>query len=161
NAVGLQARSGANDGDEILQLGGAQAEYAACPTTLVLPHFFDFAAVPLGVEAGTVSTTLVLVPCGADILGAAPSPDVVQFLVHNEFAQRFSTSRTLFGQQAIPLSRIDTTQRQRSIFSAGIEGTLTGQTVIDGIDTGALGVAVEAHQLTADAMSTRHTALPL
>jgi hypothetical protein len=68
--------------------------------------------------------------------------------VFNEFEQRFSTSRTvdcLF--HATQLSRIDTRNPARSIFSAGVAGTLGGQTRIRGVGgvsplgSGLLGVA--------------------
>src|SRR5262249_24773548 len=88
----------------------------------------------------------------------------VQFLVFNEFEQRFSTSRSLrcfheFELCSIdqnwdrPLGNDDPTYNscQRSIFSAFVSGTLTGQTRIRGVaDTtatdhgnGILGVAEE------------------
>jgi hypothetical protein len=161
DAIGLAAQAGANDGDEILQLGGPQPEYAGCPNTLVLSHFLDGATVPIGVEAGTVSTTLALVPCGGDLLGATAPGTTVQFLIYNEFAQRFTTSKSVTGNAAFPLSLIDSLQPQRSIFSVGVSGTLTAQTLVQGINLALLGVAIETHQFGAAAGDARHAALPL
>jgi hypothetical protein len=48
-------------------------------------------------------------------------------------------------QQALPLSLIDTTQRQRSIFSAGVLGTVVAQTRLTPIGSGLLAVAIETH----------------
>jgi hypothetical protein len=126
-------------------LGGQQPEYAACPTLLVLPHIFDGAAVRTGDLASTVFTTLSLLPCAGNLL-AAPPAEVVQALVRNEFAQRFSTSRPFEGSLALQLSLFDTTQPNRSIFHVGVAGTLTGQTDLQGIPGGLLGVALEAHE---------------
>ena len=49
--------------------------------------------------------------------------------------------------KASPLiSNIDTTQNERSIFSAGVSGTLTGQTRINPIGSGLIAVAHEVHE---------------
>jgi hypothetical protein len=163
NAIGLPAVAGANDGDEQLRLGGPQAEYAACPGSLVLPHLLDGALVRAGVVAGTVSTTIALVPCGGELLGTASAPRVVlQMFVHNEFGQRLSTSTPLDGQLVTQMSLIDTTQSDRSIFSAGVLGTLTGQTDVQAVgEHGILGVAVEALHTASDIDSRQHAAVQL
>jgi len=149
NAIGIQAIPGANNGDNILVLGGPDAEYNGCPNFLILNHFFDFAINPaaeLGpVDSGPIFTFLTVVPCTQDFLRQIPGSAVLQFLVFNEFEQRFSTSRTVACKAILPLSLIDTTQPQRSIFSAGISGTLTGQTRINPIGSGMLAVATELH----------------
>jgi hypothetical protein len=69
----------------------------------------------------------------------------VQYLVFNEFEQRFSTSKTVRCQQALPISLIDTTQRQRSIFSAGTLGTTVAQSRLTPIGSGLVGIALESH----------------
>ncbi len=79
-----------------------------------------------------VLTEITMVPCTQDfeegILfptpgeGAGPASTQVQFLVFNEFEQRFSTSTTLTCFDELPLSAIDTSQPERSIFSAGVGG---------------------------------------
>ena len=149
NAIGIQAREGLVNDDNILVLGGPDAEYNGCPNFLILNHFFDFAINPaaeLGpVDSGEIFTFLTLVPCTQDFLRQIPGTAVVQFLVYNEFEQRFSTSRTVLCKAVLPLSLIDTTQPERSIFSAGLAGTLTGQTRINPIGSGLLAVATEIH----------------
>jgi hypothetical protein len=57
----------------------------------------------------------------------------LQFLVFNEFEQRFSTSRALECFREIQISNIDTMTNNLSIFSAQVAGTLTGQTRIRGV----------------------------
>ncbi len=89
-----------------------------------------------------VVTEITMVPCTQDFEegiqfpdpreGGGPSSTQVQFLVFNEFEQRFSTSTTLTCFSELPLSAIDTSQPERSIFSAGVGGTLTGQTRMRG-----------------------------
>jgi len=132
------------------------AEYEGCPNILILNHFFDGAQDPLvtvGETAETrIGTDLTLIPCTQDFQTQNPelSSTVAQFLVFNEFEQRFSTSRTVECFKEIRLSNLDTTQNWRSIFSAGVAGTLTGQTRIRGVVEGAddhgntlLGIAEE------------------
>lgn len=141
NAIGIQAIPGAVNDDRELVLGGAEAEYNGCPNVLILNHFFDGVEDP--VSGDDVETELVLVPCTQDLLRQICGRTVVQYLVYNEFEQRFSTSRTVVCQQRLPLSLIDTTQPERSIFSAGVAGTVTGQTRINPLEVGLLGVAIE------------------
>jgi hypothetical protein len=143
NAVGNQAIEGALNDDRDLIVGGEGAEYEGCPDVLIVNHFFDFGINPL--SGFQTRTTVALMPCAGDLLRQEPASTVVQYLVYNEFEQRFSTSRTVDCQQAIPLSDIDTTQPLRSIFSAGVSGTLSGQTRLSPLETGLVAVAVEAH----------------
>lgn len=157
NAVGLQALPGRNNKDNTLVLGGSAdtAEYAGCPLYLILDNFFDGAEEPI--DRDTVMTDLVLVPCSENFLTQTWTKTVVQFLVFNEFEQRFSTSRSSQCYTEMGLSTIDlpnsssSDQLRLSIFSATVEGTLTGQTLIRGSDTtgkgthGLLGVAEEFH----------------
>lgn len=160
NAIALPAVAGANDGDELLHLGGPQAEYSACPGSLVLSHVTDDAFVRTGVAAGTASTTVALVPCGGDLLDNDLPGAVIQMFVYNEYSQRFSTSIPISGQLVTRLSLIDTTQSDRSIFAAGVLGTLTGQTDFNPIGAhGLLGVAVEAYQSAPDTIS--HSAVQI
>ncbi|GIW44504.1 MAG: hypothetical protein KatS3mg077_1786 [Candidatus Binatia bacterium] len=146
NAIGLEASGNTvSDGQLVLSDGG---NYASCPGVLILSHLFDGAVDPiLGNPAVQYGTELTLVPCSNDFLTQTPGRSVAQFLVFNEFEQRFSTSRTvdcLFDSQ---LSRIDTRNPARSIFSAGVAGSLAGQTRIRGVGgsaplgSGLLGVA--------------------
>jgi hypothetical protein len=140
NAVGIQAIEGANNNDKTLNIG---EEYNDCPNILILDHFFDDAVEPI--NDNIVRSDLTLVPCSQDLAFQATFNITVQFLVFNEFEQRFSTSRTARCKQNLPLSLLDTTQRERSIFSAGVAGTLTGQTRATAIGSGMLAVADEFH----------------
>jgi hypothetical protein len=156
NAIGIPAISGTNNGDNTLVLGGnvcvggasaksicsaaadcpggscvSAAEYSGCPNILILDHFFDGATDP--VSGLSVTTDLTLVPCSEDFLNQAPLTTPVQFLVYNEFEQRFSTSRLVTCFQEFAISAIDTHTWTKSIFSAAVNGTLTGQTRIRGV----------------------------
>jgi len=147
NAVGIRAYEGAVNDDRELVLGGPEPEYEGCPSVLILNHFFDGVVSPANPPASDdeVITGLVLVPCEEDFLRQIPGSTVVQYLVFNEFEQRFSTSRTVDCQQALQLSMIDTTQPDRSIFSAGVAGTTVGQTRMAPLQGGLLGMAIEFH----------------
>jgi len=153
NGIGIQA-SGENDGDDTLVLGEGQ-EYNSCPNILIFDHFFDDAIEPSEV-ARRVRTHLTLVPCSEDFNLQAPITTVVQYLVFNEFEQRFSTSRSVRCFSEIVLSDIDTrpgaTGDAQSIFNVNVQGTLTGQTLIRGVADaattyghGLLAIAEEFH----------------
>jgi hypothetical protein len=146
NAIGIQAIEGAVNDDNVLVLGGPDAEYNGCPNFLILNHFFDGAGDPVIDDDDQIFTFLHLVPCSQDYLRQEPGAAVVQYLVHNEYEQRFSTSRPMQCKQFSLISNIDTPQNERSIFSAGVSGTLTGQTRINPIGSGLLAVAAEYHE---------------
>lgn len=151
NAIGLQAIQGAVNDDRELVLGGPEAEYNGCPNFLILNHLFDGVENPVtGNRSGTV---LTLVPCANDYLRQIPGSAVVQYLVYNEFEQRFSTSRSVDCKFQSELSMIDTTDPERSIFSAGVSGTVVGQTRMNPLGGGLLGHAFEA-QIDGDATAT-------
>ena len=146
NAVGLRATGDTTNDDNVLQLGGdSNAEYDACAQTLIVNHLFDGATDPISLAGGlpdgsgtggintTTSTELVLVPCGDNFLLQEPGSVVAQFLVFNEFEQRFSASRTVDCYFKSLISNIDTANNERSIFSAGVSGTIAGQTRIRGV----------------------------
>jgi hypothetical protein len=137
NAIGIQAIPGANNSDSTLVLG---EEYEFCPNTLIVNHFFDGATSPVTGE--TISGVLALVPCSQDFQQQDRNLNQItaQFLVFNEFEQRFSTSTRVQCYASLPLSSIDTTQPTRSIFHVGIAGTLTGQTRIVGVSSGGHGL---------------------
>ena len=82
-----------------------------------------------------LATDLTLIPCTEDFEGRNLdlSKTVAQFLVFNEFEQRFSASRTIDCFKEIQMSNIVSSDNGRSIFSAGVAGTLTGQTRIRGV----------------------------
>jgi hypothetical protein len=154
NAIGIQAIPGAVNDDHVLVLGGPEPEYNGCPNILILNHFFDGAVEPVILEESEepdddtfILTLLTLVPCTQDFLRQIPGAATVQYLVYNEFEQRLSTSRSFQCKQLILLSNIDTPQNERSIFSAGVQGTLTGQTRMNSVEPGSgiLGLATEIH----------------
>ncbi|MFN8624827.1 MAG: hypothetical protein U0587_02405 [Candidatus Binatia bacterium] len=151
NAYGVQSISGQNNRDNNLVLG---QEYNGCPNYLILDHFFDYAPDP--VPSGQVLTGLTLVPCSEDFVLQSWPRITVQFLVYNEFEQRFSTSRPTGCFTELLLSDIDTRPGNvggndyYSIFSFPVQGTLTGQTWIRGVQgatsgNGLLGIAEEYH----------------
>lgn len=82
-----------------------------------------------------VATDLTLIPCTQDFENQDPgrSRTIAQFLLYNEFEQRFSTSITVDCFKETRLSDLDTSQNDRSLWSAGVGGTLTGQTRIRGV----------------------------
>ena len=154
NAIGIKAIPDRVNGDRVLCLGGEPnescpdgAEYNGCPNFLILDHFFEFAQNPVFLPEANVAifTQLILTPCTQDLLRQVPGGAVVQYLIYNEFEQRFSTSRAMLCKQNLFIAFIDTTQPERSIFSANVAGTLTGQTRMHSIGSGLLGMAREFH----------------
>ena len=137
NAYGIQAIEGANNRDNTLVLG---QEYNGCPNLLLVSHYFDDVSLAgLVPGGGSIRTDLTLVPCSQDFNFQAPRSVVVQYLVFNEFEQRFSTSRSVTCFQEIALSDIDTrpglADDTFSIFNVAVQGTFTGQTIIRGVQT--------------------------
>ena len=149
NAIGLLATANATGAANELQIGNgadgsaATKEYEACPQTLILDHLFDGATDPVasapGAVTGTVRTDLTLVPCGNNFLTQTPGRVTAQFVVFNEFEQRFSASRTVDCFLETDLSLLDTRNSGRSIFNAGVSGTIAGQTRIRGVSDAATG----------------------
>lgn len=154
NAIGFQADTEAAQSggvDDPLCLGGLPGgapagtncamTYAPCPNVLIFDHFFEGAEGPNG---GVVQTDLTLVPCSQalnqtfpDFRVSAPPQVVAQMLVYNEFEQRFSTSTGVQCYNNTRLADIDTRPGSGddvfSVFAAGVQGTLTGQTRIRGV----------------------------
>jgi len=154
NAIGIQATAN-NNRDNMLVLGGDAPEYSGCPGSLSLDHFFDNASEPA--NGDTVQTSLVLVPCSEDFNFQTPISSRIQYLIWNEFEQRFSTSNGLNCYSDLPLVDIDTRPGSAgdatSIFSVNVQGTLAGQTVIRAVDdkspnhgNGVLAIAEEFHR---------------
>jgi hypothetical protein len=131
NAIGIPAIKGTNNHDNVLVLGGAAAEYSGCPNILILDHFFDGAQDPVSHQ--TVTTDLTMVPCSEDFSTQSPITTTVQFLIFNEFEQRISTSRPVTCFREFHLFEIDRSNLDLSVFSAAVQGTLTGQTRIRGV----------------------------
>lgn len=136
NAIGIPAIPGAQDGDpNTLNIGGPAAEYRGCPNVYTLDHFFEGAQVVTHANSvrGAVNSSLSIVPCAADFLNQDLNlaNATIQFLIFNEFEQRFSTSTKVTCYREVQLADIDTLPgapgNAFSIFSIGTQGTLTGQ----------------------------------
>lgn len=163
NAIGIQAAAGAPnncDATGCTLTLGTDAEYNGCPGVLVLDSFFDDAEEPA--NGDPVRTELTLVPCSEDFKFQTTVTTTVQYLVYNEFEQRFSTSKSTNCFTEIALSDIDTRQGSdddaQSIFNVNVEGTLTGQILIRGVADGSsshgnglLAIAEEFHDRTKSA----------
>jgi len=137
NAIGIQSLgAGTNNGDDTLAVGGSTPEYNGCPKQLIVDNFFDGAPVTThgGASTRSVTTDLTFVPCTEDFANQSPSAATLQFLVYNEFEQRFSTSMGLSCFKEVQLSDIDTRPGSfgnlQSIFSFAVQGTFSGQTKI-------------------------------
>jgi hypothetical protein len=152
NAIGLQA-TGTQDTSLTLTIGGPTPEYNGCPKTLILNHMFDDATVDthaglLDVAAATVTTDITFVPCSEDFNLQQPGGATLQFLVYNEFEQRFSTSTRFSCFKEVQLSDIDTRPgpdgNGQSIFNIGVQGTLAGQTRIRPVESATRGNGVLA-----------------
>lgn len=144
NALGFRAIEGAVNDDNRLRLGGEEAEYDGCPNVLILNHFFDFAIDP-ATDGPEIETDLILVPCTENFVNQIPTRVTAQYLVFNEFEQRFSTSAPVDCYFVSQISNIDTPDETRSIFSVFVSGTITGQTRIRPVNGGLMGVAFEYH----------------
>jgi hypothetical protein len=151
NAEGVQAIEGDANGDNILVLGGDANEYNGCANILIADHFFDFARNP--VNGDELTSQLTLVPCTEDLLNQIPGGTTVQYLVFNEFEQRFSTSTPIQCYFERQLSSIDTRNPERSIFSVFVAGTLAGQTRIRGVGQGLMGILRTAGTRTSAAFN--------
>ena len=134
NAIGIQSLGfGTNNGDDTLAVGGPNAEYNGCPKQLIVDNLFDYSVVPThgGELLSQVTTDLTFVPCTEDLATQSPSASTLQFLVYNEFEQRFSTSISFTCFKEVQLADIDTRPgpfgNAQSIFSVFVQGTLGGQ----------------------------------
>jgi hypothetical protein len=174
NGVGFQAVSPATAGamanapavsDATLCLGSPPSPttvcsqtYQPCANNLILDNFFEGASPEFG---GVVSTDLTIAPCSEDLSNTSANSGhriALQFLVYNEFEQRTSFATTFTCFKETPLALIDSQPGQTnfSIWAQGVEGTLTGQTLIRGVQGasgplgyGILGVAIESFSETA------------
>jgi hypothetical protein len=148
NGIGIQSTDAVNDGNDTLTIGGPDAEYSGCPNVIIVDHLFDDAQVTTGGTPGTtgaVRTDLTITPCGADLNQQIPNTVTLQFLVFNEFEQRFSTSTRITCSKEVQLSNIDTrpttTDNYASIFNVNVQGTFAGQTRIRSVADTANGIA--------------------
>jgi hypothetical protein len=116
-------------------------------------HFFDDVDQPVPNTDVEIRTSLVLVPCSEDLLRQIPGAAVVQFLIFNEFEQRFSTSRSVTCYEEIDLCNIVSPNCDLSIFNAAVAGTVVGQTrmqaiaspALEGVPSAILGIGIERH----------------
>ena len=112
-ATGFAATGASADTTDVLVLGGAQAEYAACPAAVALQPFLDGARVGLGTGLGERETTTASPsPPAARIPSAAPTA-TVDLRVANEFGQSMSHVRALREHLVSDLSNLDTTVPSR------------------------------------------------
>lgn len=114
-----------------------------------------------------VVTEITLVPCTQDFEegvvfprpgeGVGPASTQVQFLVFNEFEQRLSTSTDVTCFKETALWQIDANPQdpERSIFSIGVGGTLTGQTRMRGVVGSSAGDKARGNALMAIAEEFR------
>jgi hypothetical protein len=144
NGVGFTIATETN-GDNQLDIA-PDAELNACTSVVIVDHLFDGASNPIDEGSDPVRearTELTLVPCSVDLTGADRTLGVAtaQFLVFNEFEQRFSSSRRVDCFFKSQLSLIDTSQPDRSIWSAGVSGTVSGQTRVRPVGSGLISSA--------------------
>lgn len=149
SAIGFEANAEVADSNNRLQLnnpkGGTSGEYGACPETLIVNHPTE--GVIESFEPGdplTAGTNLTLIPCGADYENQICSQVTIQFLVTNEWEQRFSASTTVTCWESFFLHEVDSPRNpQLSIFSASTLGGTVAQTRITPVsgDGGIIGVA--------------------
>jgi hypothetical protein len=142
NAIGITS-NGTNPGGDTTELTlQAGSDFEGCAPVLIMDHLFDQATDPIN-ENNTSTTDLTLVPCSEDLATGDTTfgASTAQFIVFNEFEQRFSAIKVVNCFFHSQLSRIDTTQPQNSVFNAVVAGTVAGQTRIKAVGGGLLGVA--------------------
>ncbi len=133
NAIGIEGNPDAQ-GFNPLQLDGDI--YAACPEQTIMNFVADGSQTEMGnllsnsdnstVEARSRSY-LTLVPCTEDFENQQPTQSTVQFLVYNEYEQRFSASTTVDCWFDSKLSHIDSpTAPENSVFHVNVLGTDVG-----------------------------------
>jgi hypothetical protein len=153
NAIGLRGNPEAAPGNPLLLDAGAT--YDACPAKLILNHFASGAPDMVVSEITGVDTTsaeftdLTLVPCNEDFENQIPKSVTVQFLIYNEFEERFSTSTTVSCFMESELTRIgpQPSSVNNSVFGFPVLGSDVGQAIItpvvqaDGSSGGLVGIA--------------------
>ncbi len=126
NAVGIQGDPDAVPSNPLLLNG---AVYDACPERIVLDHVTSGSADL--VDGGETFTDLTLVPCSQDFETQTSTSTTLQFVVYNEYEQRFSASTTVECFMNVELTEIDTsTTPNNSVFSADVLGTDVANAVI-------------------------------
>ena len=145
NAIGIRGNPDVAPGNPLLLDGGAT--YDACPAKLILNHFTSGApdmVVSEIIGDGATSkefTDLTLVPCNEDFENQIPKWVTVQFIVYNEYEERYSTSITVSCFLETELANIG------QVFTYGFLGTEVAQAIItpvvqpDGSSGGLVGIA--------------------
>jgi len=144
NAIGFRGNPDAVPSNPLLLDGET---YDACPERLILNHFSTGSEDPTNVGARN-ETELTLVPCSQDFELQVPGSVTVQFLIFNEFEERFSASTTVDCYLNEEITQIDSlTDPTRSVFSFQVLGTIFANAIItpvvqlDGTSGGVIGVA--------------------
>lgn len=162
NAVGIEGTELAGQtGNSLLldQPAGTDdvvGQYAACPNTLIVNHFAQGVTDPVVDALGNggapsfedpanvTLTELTLVPCQADFENQIGGRVTVQFLVINEYEQKFSASTTVACWKRFLLHEVDSRNNpELSVFSEGTLGTTVAQTRISPVagNGGVIGIA--------------------
>ncbi|MCX8072471.1 MAG: hypothetical protein N3C12_08475 [Candidatus Binatia bacterium] len=137
NAIGIEGNPDVSPTNPLVLDGDM---YAACPEKLWLNHPAE--------GFNGARTELTLVPCSQDLENQVPRSVTLQFLVYNQFEERFSASTTVTCYLNTQLSDIDApTNPVTSVFHRNVLGTDVAMTEItpviqtDGTSGGVIGVA--------------------
>lgn len=162
NAIGIQGNPDAQPDPLVLLLDGNV--YDACPAQLILNHAATFSSDPVAdlteADSSSVSTELTLVPCSEDFENQRPTSSTIQFVVYNEFEERFSASTTVTCYLSTELTNLDSSQNpERSVFSTQVLGTDVASTVITPVinNGGVIGVAERTVSVTETVSSVATT----
>jgi len=144
NAIGIEGNPNTPPTSNKLPLDGQI--YDACPAQLIVNHFAGGlgASDPVASELNTpvvvvgsvTNTELTLVPCAENFETQVPTASTIQFLVTNEFEQKFSASTTVLCYLSTFLTEIDSPTEQppeisqHSVFSRAVLGTTVATTTI-------------------------------
>jgi len=128
NAIGIEGNPDAAQPTSPLVLDGNV--YEACPSKLTVQHpASGISTLPNVTQGYDANTELTLVPCSEDFENGLPTSSTLQFLVYNEFEERFSGSTTVTCYLSTLLTDIDSPlDASRSIFSSSVLGTLAAMT---------------------------------
>lgn len=157
SAIGIEANPDLTPSNPLVLDGDV---YAACPEKLWLNHDAQGSR-----GSQFPATELTLLPCSQDLENQVPKSVTVQFLVYNEFEERFSASTTVTCYLSTILTDIDAaTSPTSSVFSNAVLGTGVAMTEItpviqpDGTSGGVVGVArVFPFPLASSAAHSLHT----
>jgi len=125
DALAVQADPDAAVLDGILVLA-PDGTHAPARNIEILHLMSDGVLDPIQATTST-ATDLIVLPLSVDYSAASPAQTVLQIAVLNEYETRLTTSISITGQLTRPISRIDTNDPTRSIFSAAVNGTTTTQ----------------------------------